>query len=238
MLMLRRHMDRQLEQHGKNRSWITEFPGEHARPPFDKPGIITSFREITLPPGGSSTWKPDANGRIVSFMVLGAIDQEDALGHSSSLLAGEVQHTSIQEGQEYTEVNRSKTVAAHLFRITMRPRQAGASRRLYRMEQKLITRAQRNNQLHLIVSRDGQEGALSLDRDAVIYASRLEQGRHLVHALLPGRYAWLHVINGEVGLQDATLVGGDSAGVASQPAVSLTCKKDAEIILINVKAAP
>jgi redox-sensitive bicupin YhaK (pirin superfamily) len=81
-------------------------------------------------------------------------------------------------------------------------------------------------------------GSLQILQDAVIYSSILDPGHHLVHELLPGRTAWLHIVFGEATLNEIVLTQGDGVGVMIEPSVSLTVQKSAEILLVDLGPAP
>jgi hypothetical protein len=62
----------------------------------------------------------------------------------------------------------------------------------------------------------------------------LDAGQHVIHELSQGRRAWLHLVQGEVTLGDTVLTTGDGAGVAAEPAVSLTAREETEILLVDL----
>lgn len=66
------------------------------------------------------------------------------------------------------------------------------------------------------VSPDGRNGSLSTHQDALVYSGVLDLGHHLVYKLLPGRSAWLHIVYGEVTLQDLVLTQGDGVGISDE----------------------
>jgi hypothetical protein len=67
-----------------------------------------------------------------------------------------------------------------------------------------------------------------------VYSALLDPGQHLVHELLPGRGAWLHVLHGEVLIDGQILSAGDGAAVSVERAVSVTARVDAEILLLDL----
>jgi redox-sensitive bicupin YhaK (pirin superfamily) len=75
---------------------------------------------------------------------------------------------------------------------------------------------------------------LRILQDSVVYSSIIDPGRHLIHELLPGRSAWVHVIDGEATLHDIVLTQGDGAGVTIEPSVSVTAQEDTEILLVDL----
>ena len=68
----------------------------------------------------------------------------------------------------------------------------------------------------------------------MLYSAILSPGHHVVHELAPGRCAWLHVVHGEVTLDDLVLASGDGVGLADERAVSLTAREASEILLVDV----
>jgi redox-sensitive bicupin YhaK (pirin superfamily) len=62
----------------------------------------------------------------------------------------------------------------------------------------------------------------------------LDSGQHVVHELSQGRRAWLHIVEGEVTLDDVVLTTGDGAGLTAERAVSFTATEAAEILLLDL----
>jgi redox-sensitive bicupin YhaK (pirin superfamily) len=135
----------------------------------------------------------------------------------------------------HKEANASRTEWVHFFRISLRPSRAGLDRA---HEQKLFAAAQRHNELCAVASQDGRKGSLIILQNALVYSSVLDPGHHLIHELLPGRSAWLHVIHGEANLQDIILTQGDGVGVLNELSVSLTAQDNCEILLVDVGPLP
>jgi hypothetical protein len=92
--------------------------------------------------------------------------------------------------------------------------------------------------LCVVASHDGRHGSLRIAQDALMHSSILEPGQHVVHELEGDRIAWLHVVQGEVGLGDVVLGTGDGAGIVADRAVSITARQVAEILLLNLNQSP
>jgi redox-sensitive bicupin YhaK (pirin superfamily) len=142
---------------------------------------------------------------------------------------------TIGGGIHHEEMNALRTDFAHIFRISLRPTEVGLDSA---HEQKRFAVGQRRNLLCVIASPDGRKKSLRILEDALIYSSILEPGHHIVHELSPGRSAWLHVINGEVTLQNTILTEGDGVGVTIEPSVSLTAQENTEILLVDLGPTP
>jgi quercetin 2,3-dioxygenase len=54
---------------------------------------------------------------------------------------------------------------------------------------------------------------------------------------LPDHAAWLHVVAGDVTLDDVVLVAGDGAGITAERSVSLTARESSEILLFDIASS-
>jgi redox-sensitive bicupin YhaK (pirin superfamily) len=234
IIMLRRDAERRHVQRGKYDSWLTFYPGEQPDPLDVAFRVLATFDEMRLPPGGGSAPHPRDEGEIVSYVYKGALAQENSTGSSGVITAGEFQRMTAGRGIGYKETNASRTDWTHVFRIALLPSEVGLE---YSLEQKRFAVAQRRNVLCMVASLDGRNGSLPIRQDALIYSSILDPGRHLVHELLPGRSAWLHIMYGEAKLNGIVLTQGDGVGITIEPSVSLTVKENTEILLVDLGPA-
>ena len=229
MITLRRANERHLDQVRKQEVWLT-FE-ERASPIDGDFRALRSFSENLLPPGGVSVVRPSQEAEIVTYVYRGALAQQDSTGSSGVVHAGEFQRMAIGRGIRHKETNASRTHWAHIFRISLRPSEVGSNRA---HEQIRFAAAQRRNVLCIVASPDGRQGSLRIRQDALVCSSVLDPGRHLVHELLPGRSAWLHVICGEAASHDVILSNGDGVGVTTERSVSLTALEKTEILLVDL----
>ena len=63
----------------------------------------------------------------------------------------------------------------------------------------------------------------------------LAAGEFISFYLPQGRYAWLQVIKGEVGLNNTSLKPGDGAAVSDEWNLMISAVKDAEVVLFDLK---
>jgi redox-sensitive bicupin YhaK (pirin superfamily) len=234
MLTLRRNAERHHIQRGKQDMWLTFYPQGPPGPSTNDFGVLATLDEIRIPPGGGSAPHPPEEAEIVTYVYGGALAQEDSTGSSCVVQAGEFQHMTLGRGIRHKETNASRTDWAHVYRISLRPSQVGL---VGAQEQQRFAAAQRRNVLCVVASPDGRKGSLRIFQDALIYSTVLDPGHHLIHELLPGRSAWLHLIHGEVTLQDVMMTRGDGGGVTIEPSVSLTAQEDVELLLVDVGPA-
>jgi len=231
MITLHRAGERLHDQRRKQETWLTFCPRERANPLAVGFGAVENLSENRLPPGGVSATHPAQETEIVTYIYKGALAQEDSTGSSGVVHAGEFQHMTAGRAIRHKETNASRTDWAHIFRISLRPTEVGLE---CVHQQKRFAAAWRHNVLCVVASPDGRMGSLRILNDAVVCSSVLDPGRHLVHELLPGRCAWLHVIYGEAACDGLILAQGDGVGVTSERSVSLTAHEKTEILLIDL----
>ena len=232
MITLRRASERHYDRHHRQEDWLTFFPRDRADPRADHFGPLKSLSERHLPPGAMASRIPHHDAEIVTYVREGALAYEDAPGRSGVIQAGEFQGTTAGRGIRRSEKNASRSNWAQVFQLLLAPSGAGLEPD---HEQKRFSTAQRRGgRLCVVASGDARKGSLSIHQDALMCSALLEPGQHVVHELLQGRIAWLHLVEGEATLGDIVLTTGDGAGVTAERAVSLTAQSETEILLLDV----
>jgi len=235
MIKVERESERRHVQRGQREVWHTFYPVQaHPSGGTDDFVALRTFNEIRLPPGGVWTPHPPEEAEILTYVYRGALAQEDSTGRSGVLHAGEFQRMTVGRRIRHKETNPSRAAWASVFRIALRPAQLGID---CTHEQRRFPAALRHNVLCVVASQDGRKGSLPIHQDALLYSAVLDPGQHLIHELTPGRSVWLHLICGEATLQDVVLSPGDGAGVAREPAVSLTARQRTELLLLDLGPA-
>jgi hypothetical protein len=130
-------------------------------------------------------------------------------------------------------MNASLTDWAHVFQIGLRPSQAELKPA---NEQERVVAGERRDNLCVVASPDGGRGSLRIHLEAYVYSALLDTGQHAVHELIPGRSAWIHLVQGEARLGDVVPTTGDAAGVVAERAVSITAREASEILLFDLDA--
>ena len=231
MITLRRAGHRQHERSKGQQTWRTFEPLDRkdARPAGF--GIMEGFNEHILPPGTVLPARPLGDAEVLTYVQDGALAQEDSLGRSGVLQAGECQRMTARRGVRHSATNASRTDDAHVYQIWLRPSEAGL---LQTYDQKRFSVADRRGALRVVASPDGQRDSLRIHPDALMYSVILDPGQHIVHELLARRLAWLHVVSGEIVLADVVLIAGDGIGVRGERAVSLTAREPCELLLLDL----
>ena len=233
MMTLRRADRRHHERRKGLQTWRTFHSDDRRDVLADGFGILEALNEYLLPPGTALPPRAPGDAEVLTYVRQGELAQEDSLGQSGVLLAGEFQRMTVRRGVRYSAMNASRTEDAHVFRVWLRPSEAGL---VQSYEQKRFSAADRRGALRIVASPHGQRDSLRVHPDALMYSVILDLGQHIVHELIEGRLAWLHVVSGEIVLADAVLSAGDGVGVEAERAVSLTARGQAEVLLLDLQS--
>lgn len=231
MITVRRSNERGRGEHGWLDSRHTfSFAGYHD-PKFMGFRSLRVINEDRVSPGKGFDTHGHSDMEIISYVLEGALEHKDSMGTGSIIRPGEVQKMSAGRGVEHSEFNASANEPVHFYQIWIMP-----NRRRTEPEygQKAFPKEERLGKLRLVVSPDGRDGSLKIHQDASLYASLLEPGGEVVHRLVRGRFGWVQVARGELGLNGQSLQEGDGASVTGEETVSLSSSKSAEVLLFDL----
>jgi redox-sensitive bicupin YhaK (pirin superfamily) len=188
------------------------------------------INEDRVAPDAGFPLHPHRDMEIITFILAGALEHRDDLGHREIIHAGEVQRISAGTGIRHSEANPSATEEVHLLQIWIFPEAKGLapSYETRRFD------AAGTNGLRLLASRDGREGSAVVHQDVSLYVGVLSAGRGLEHPLAPGRHAWLQVTGGALSLNGSALAAGDGAAASAEKALRLRTDGQASFILFDL----
>lgn len=147
------------------------------------------------------------NMEIVTYVLEGELAHKDSLGNVETIKAGEVQRMSAGSGIRHSEFNYSKSDDVRFLQIWFLPEQENIDPGY---EQKDFTEADKLNKLQLVVSPNGEDGALKINQDVEIYASILEKDKSL-NFDAKKREIWLQVASGRFEVNGEVVKNGDGA---------------------------
>jgi hypothetical protein len=231
MISIRKAGDRGHFDHGWLDTHHTFSFGDYHDPRHMGFRSLRVINEDFVQPGMGFPTHGHRDMEIVTYVLDGALAHKDSLGTGSTITPGEVQRMSAGTGITHSEFNHSQDEVVHLLQIWILPERQGL-RPGY--EQKVFTEAERRGVLRLVASRDGGEGSVTVHQDAKLYATLLDQGTTVEHALAPGRHAWVQVARGTVALDDQPLAVGDGAAVSGATSIRLTGRSAAEVLVFDL----
>ncbi len=231
MIQVRKAHERGHADHGWLETYHTFSFSTYHDPNHMRFRSLRVMNEDFVAPGQGFGTHPHHDMEIVTYVLEGALEHKDSMGHGEVLRPGEFQRMSAGTGITHSEFNPSPTEPVHLYQIWLFPERKGIEPSY---EQKRFPEEQRHNRLQLVASREGVDGSLLIHQDARIYLSSLDEGRAVSHELSPGRHAWLQVLRGDVSLNGLELMTGDAAGVSGESTLEILANRPAEIMLFDL----
>ena len=168
---------------------------------------------------------------IVTYVMEGALSHKDSLGNGSTIRPGDVQRMSAGRGILHSEFNHAADKTVHLLQIWLLPKFSGIQPNY---AQAYFPLAERQGKLQLVVSEDGRDGSLSMNTDANLYASILDNGSEVTYLVPAGRAAYIHVARGTLILNGTILQAGDAIATRETGALTLTTHSTAEVLVFDL----
>ena len=231
MKTVRRTEDRRCDRRSGRQVWHTFFDTVDDGVYTSRFGALEGLDEDVRTPGSRAVRHRHSDAELFTYVAEGVLQHEDSSGHRGTLSAGEFLRRRTRRGGYHHDSNGTLDDPMHAFALRLRAEPGPLALDL---EQRRISVAERRGQLRAVGSHEPSAGAVTLQQDATIYSAVLDAGQHVVHALRPGRIAWLHVVRGAVRLDDLSLLAGDGVGVTGERSVAVTAMSASEVLLVDV----
>jgi redox-sensitive bicupin YhaK (pirin superfamily) len=232
ILTVRRSEERGTADLGWLQSRQTFSFGEYDDPAHMGFRSLRVINRDRVAPGGGFPTHPHRDMEIFSYVLEGALEHQDSLGHARTLRPGEIQLMSTGRGVTHSEYNPSDTEGTHFLQVWIVPREKGGAP-AYTEWQPRPEHARADKVL--VISSDGRDGSARLRQDADVYRIRLRAGATAEHELAPGRGLWVQVIRGPLTLNDTALFDGDGASAETPGLYTMSAEADAEALLFDLK---
>lgn len=194
-------------------------------------GVLRVINEDRIQPGQGFGRHGHRDMEIVTYILSGALEHRDSLGHGGVIRPGEVQRMSAGRGILHGEANPSATEETHLLQIWIEPAAKGGPASY---EQQFVPEAEKRGRLRLVASPDGRQGSTTIGQDACLYDSILEAGRSLDHEMPPGRLAYAHLVRGQMSINGLPLASGDGAKIADESRLQFTAAEESEFLFFDL----
>jgi redox-sensitive bicupin YhaK (pirin superfamily) len=231
MITIRKSSDRGHADHGWLNARHTFSFGDYRDRNHMGFRSLRVINEDIVAPGMGFPQHPHDNMEIITYILSGQLAHRDTLGSGAVIKPGDVQHMTAGTGIEHSEFNASRTQPVHLLQIWIKP-EARDLPPVY--NEKHFTEDSRRDQLRLVASREGKDGAIKVHQDVSLYASLLTQGKSVTHNLGPGRHGWLQVARGGLSLNGLDLAAGDGAAVSDERLLTIQATSDSEFLLFDL----
>jgi hypothetical protein len=205
--------------------------GGYQDPQYQGFRSLLVINDDTVAPGGGFAPHSHRDMEIISYILSGALEHNDSLGNGSVIRPGDVQRMSAGTGIQHSEYNHSKSDAVHFLQIWIVPDKQGLPPGY---EQKNFAAQENPGKLQLVAAPGGQDGAVTIHQDALMYVGKLQSGDSVNHALRPNRHAWLQLATGSVRVNDVDLQAGDGLAIHAENSTTVDALSDAQVLLFDL----
>ncbi len=178
---------------------------------------------------------PHRDMEIITYVREGAITHRDNLGNEGRTEAGDVQVMSAGTGVVHAEYNLEPGRTT-LFQIWIMPDRRGAKPSWGAKKFPLEKREAGFDVLASGRPQDEGNGALPINVDGAVLATRLKKGQTLVQPLAKGRAAYIVPAKGAVTVNGVAAAARDGIAIREEPEFSITAMEDAELVMVEVAA--
>lgn len=230
-LTVRRASDRGHANYGWLDTYHTFSFSEYQDPRHMPFRALRVMNENVVAPGQGFGTHPHRDMEIVTYVLAGALEHRDSMGHGEVLRPGEFQRMTAGTGITHSEFNPSSTEPVHLYQIWLFPERQGIDPSY---EQKAFPIEQRRNRLQLVASRDARDNSLLIHQDASIYLADLQEGEGIEHQVQADRHVWLQVLRGNVQVENVDLATSDGLAVSELERLKIVASSRSEIMLFDL----
>jgi quercetin 2,3-dioxygenase len=231
MIKIRKAEDRGHFDHGWLDTYHTFSFDQYYDPNHMSFRSLRVINEDRVDPGVGFPTHSHRDMEIITYILEGALRHQDSMGNGSIIEPGDVQRMTAGTGVAHSEFNPSQSQPVHLLQIWIMPNKSGLKPGY---EQKAFSVEDRQGKLRLIASPDGSNGSVTINQDAKVYASILDEGEVVEHMLAPGRHAWIQVARGSVEVNGNKLDQGDGAAVSEETRVTIAGARNSEVLLFDL----
>ncbi len=194
-------------------------------------GPLRVWNDDAIQPGTGFDPHGHRDMEIITYVREGAVTHEDHLGNAGRTEAGDVQVMSAGKGIVHAEYNREPGIT-RLFQIWIEP----AERRLRpRWATRQFPKGERAGELVALASgRAGDGAALPIHQDAALLGATLTAGQRVIHALAPGRKAYLVAARGHVDVNGQRVDARDGLAIWDERELEIAAGTDSDILLADL----
>lgn len=231
MLIKRLSQERGYADHGWLQSFHSFSFADYYDPNFMGFGPLRVINEDKVAPGMGFGTHGHKNMEIISYVLDGELAHKDSMGNVQAILPNEVQRMSAGTGVMHSEFNHSHKQTTHFLQIWIQPHTLGIEPSY---EQTFFDPSEKRGKLRLIASPNGEAGSVTIHSNTKLFAALIDQDESISYSLNSDRAVYIHVIRGEVNINNEKFVAGDAAMIADESGIQLNQGNNAEILLFDL----
>jgi len=230
MIKLRKSNERGHANHGWLDSYHTFSFADYYDPAHTHFRDLRVINEDYVAPEMGFGMHPHRDMEIITYVISGALRHRDSMGNTAVMRAGDIQRISAGTGIQHSEINDSKTEPVHLLQIWILPDRKNAKPGY---AEKTFAQAE-PGRLHLVASKSGRDGSISINQDADLYLGKLSQGNTVKYSIAEKRSVWLQAVRGVLDVNGTQLQPGDAAAINNTDVLTIAAVEPADFLLFDL----
>jgi redox-sensitive bicupin YhaK (pirin superfamily) len=195
-------------------------------------GVLRVLNDDLVQPDTGFETHPHDNMEIISYVVNGELTHADSMGNQHTLTRGQVQYMSAGTGITHSELNLGKDLLRFL-QIWIMPDKRDVTPNYgdYR-----FAFADRENTWMPVASslnNAASPAPIKIHADINAFAAALAPGRELAFSVLPGRQAYLVLIEGKAKINGIALSMRDAMEIVEED-IHVAPEENAHLLLIEM----
>lgn len=235
MITLRPANERGHADHGWLNSWHSFSFADYHDPRHMHWGPLRVINEDRIHSGQGFGKHGHRDMEIISYVIEGALAHQDSMGTTSRIVPGEVQRMSAGTGVMHSEFNHDQQNITHFLQIWIIPDKAGIKPSY---DQKAFPDAEKRGRLRLVVSPDGQDGSITIQQDARMYAGLFDGAESAEHALDDGRLGYVQMVKGAAEINGHQIHAGDALMLENESNIRIEKGQGAELLVFDLPPLP
>lgn len=211
-------------------SWFHFSFAEYYNPDNIKYGALRVINDDIIQPHTGFDTHPHKDMEIITYVADGELTHGDSMDNKRTLARGDVQYMSAGTGIFHSELNESEE-RLRLLQIWILP---DAADYIPQYGDYHFPWSDRLNQWAQIVSPENGTAPIRIHQDMNIFVTQLIQNKSLEYEILPGRQAYLVLIEGRVQLNEVTLEKRDAAEITAGK-LKIQAQSEAHLIFFEMK---
>lgn len=195
-------------------------------------GLLHTFNDDLVKPGGGFGLHPHVNMEIISIMLQGKMNHKDTMGYSEVVEKDWVQLMSAGTGLRHEEHNVGDEDVRFL-QIWIEPKLQNITPRY---QKRFFLEAKRNNQLKTVVSNEEGIEHCWINQNAKISLGKFDKDSDVQYRLRDSqnKAAFVFLLDGSLSIAGKILEPRDAMGIWDAEQIDLRVNKESRFVVVEI----
>lgn len=194
-------------------------------------GLLHTFNDDIVKPGGGFGLHPHNNMEIISIMLQGKMNHKDSMGYSDVVEKDWVQIMSAGKGLKHEEYNVGED-DVNFLQLWIEPKLQNIEPRYQRRS---FPKEKRKNILQTVISNEEGQQYCWINQNAKISLGYFDAAQTITYKLNPlNKCVYIFVIEGSLNTANETIGKRDAIGFWETDTITLQTEQESEFIVVEI----